>query len=279
MKARFRLLSLPAGAIFFFLSCKDMPAQNHGPIRLGDSSTIVTENDPQKLQDLVTDLQPVIPPSVDDKDTTAPPKQADTIAAKDTKSVAAATEKKQPNGAGLSADFDDVSLFVQNLNAKQVGNKSLTHANGAVYIYTGGDVNGNMLKVTGNVTKVLQRYQVAVVLKNSMGTLPLETLSNTTDWAPMVGSNNTYRISGLDAKSLENPDANASEIRKAVAKAAQRRHYSRKKVEEWVSSVRNTRSVRQKPLYITLRSVMWKIDGKDSKGKAFSKQVRLDMPL
>jgi len=37
-----------------------MPSENHGPIVLGDSSTIVTETDPARLKDLVTDLKPVI---------------------------------------------------------------------------------------------------------------------------------------------------------------------------------------------------------------------------
>src|ERR1035437_9594687 len=68
MTKRVTHIALLAGAMFLF-SCKDMPNKNHGPIVLGDSSTIVTENDPQKLQDLATDLQPVIPPS-ENKDTT-----------------------------------------------------------------------------------------------------------------------------------------------------------------------------------------------------------------
>ncbi len=51
-------------------SCKNGPAQNHGPIVLGDSSTIVTERDQQRLQDLVTDLQPTIPENKDTTETT-----------------------------------------------------------------------------------------------------------------------------------------------------------------------------------------------------------------
>jgi len=279
MKAWFRLLALPAGAVFFFLSCQDMPAQNHGPIRLGDTSTIVTENDPQKLQDLVTDLKPDIPPSVEEKDTAgqAKPDATDT----DNKNKTAATQPaKTPTPLnGLSADFEDVSVFILNVNAKQSGNKNLLHAPGAVFTFVSGNINGNMLKVTGNVTKVSQRYQVITILKNNLGTLPVEGLSNTSAWDPIVGSNGTYRISGLDAKSLEGSDANAATIRRAVEQAAKRRHYSRRKVEEWVSSLHNVRSADQRPLYVTLRSVMWKIEGKDAKGRPFSKQVRIDMPL
>jgi hypothetical protein len=83
-----------AGVCFF--SCKDMPAQHHGPIVLGDSSTIVTEKDPQKLQDLVTDLQPTI---TEPKDTTPPaPEKAPETKVPDTtkKTVVAETPKQQP---------------------------------------------------------------------------------------------------------------------------------------------------------------------------------------
>jgi len=51
------------------------------------------------------------------------------------------------------------------------------------------------------------------------------------------------------------------------------------KVQEWVNSLHNVRSLDQKPLFVVLRSVMWKIDGKDAQGKIFSKQLRVDIPL
>jgi hypothetical protein len=279
MRARFRLLALPAGALIFFSSCKDVATQSHGPIKLGDSSTIVTENNPQKLQDLVTDLQPDIPPSVEEKDTAEEVKPV--VADTDKKNKAAATlpARTASTAPGMTAGFENVTVSVPNVVAKQTGNKNLLHASGAVFTYVSGNINGNTLSVTGNVTKVSQRYQVATILKNNMGTLAIDALSSTSDWEPMVGGNNLYRISGLDTKSLEAPDGNAAGIRRAVEKAAQRHRYSRRKVAEWVSSVHNVRATNQKPLYIVLRSVMWKIEGKDAKGRAFTKQVRMDMPF
>jgi len=163
--------------------------------------------------------------------------------------------------------------------AKQAGNPNLAKANGAVYTWTSGAINGSLLKVTANVTRVSQRYQSVILLKTDLGTLPLESLSSTTDWQPLKGSDNVYRVAGLDEKSLDVPDANRNTIRNAVQKAARRHRMSRRKTEEWEESVRNVRSADQKPLYVTLRSVMWKIDGKDANGKIFSKQIRIDLPL
>ena len=268
-------------AVVFLFSCKNMPAQNHGPIVMGDSSTIVTEKDPQKLQDLVTDLQPTITESKDTTPTAAQKeseqKAPDTVK----KTVVAETPKQQPASevSGLKADFKDVSVLIPSLNAKLSGNPNLQRANGAVYSFISGNINGNLLKIMGNVTKVSQRYQSVVVLKNDMGILPLETLSTTTSWEPLKGMNNIYRITDLDEKSLDYPEANRGTIQNAVKKAAQRRRMSRKKVQEWVNSVHNVRSTNQKPLTVMLRSVMWKIDGKDANGRLFSKQIRIDVPM
>lgn len=262
----------------FLCSCKDSPSKNHGPIILGDSSTIVTETDPKNLQDLVTDLHPDIP-SHTTTDTTQP---KETVAAADTnKQTKVINPPPQPqlSGNGLLAEFKDVSVLIANVTGKQAGNPNLQRANGAVYTLTGGTINGAQMKLKGAVTKVSQRYQSAVLLKNSYGTLVLDNLSETTDWETIKGSNNQYRISGLDAQSLETADANANTIRNAVAKAAKRQRWSRKKTDEVLNSLRHVRNVNQKPLTVTLRSVMWKIDGKDAQGRAFSKQIRIDIPL
>jgi hypothetical protein len=290
MDKRFTYTAFFTIAVFLF-SCKNEQSRSHGPIVLGDSSIIVTETDPQRLQDLVADLKPVITSS-EPKDTeeTAGKTPVKGKAPDSTKKVAVPVAAKQPapaataapatfSGPGLKADFNIMSLLITNVAAKQSGNPNLTHANGAVYTLQSGTINGNLIKVTPNVTKVSQRYQSVVVLKNELGVLPLESLTTTTDWEPLKGINNIYRIAGLDEKSLEYPEVHRNEIHTAVGKAAKRHRFSRKKVQDWENSVRNVKSVNQKPLFVTLRSVMWKIDGKDASGKIFSKQIRIDIPL
>lgn len=264
------------------ISCGSGPKNNHGPIVLGDPTTIVTETDSSKLQDAVTDLKPEIPPAKDEPET---PPAATAAAATETKPATAAapvTATATPslsNIAGLHADFKETSVVLPGVTVKQAGKPNLVNANGAVYSLLSGTINGNTLKVSGNVTKVSMRYQSVVMVKNDLGTLPLESLSTTTSWKQMAGGNGNYPIKGLEAQRLEYADADAGDIRNAVQRAAQRRRYSAKKVKEWVASVRNVRAANQKPLTVSLRSVMWKIDGKDAQGKLFSKQIRIDIPM
>ncbi len=270
-------------ACFGVLSCNNMPSKTHGPIKLGDSSTIVTETDPHKLQDLVTDLKPEIPSSTQVVDTPKPTVAA-TTADTAKKQVAAASAPVPgpatlPAGAGLKAEFKEVAVLIPNLNAKLSGKADLTKANGAVYTWISGNLQGNVLRTTGNVTKVAQRYQSIIVLKTKNGSLPLEELTETTDWALVKGGSGSYPIMGLTENEMHFADADASDIKSAVMKSCRIRRYSSKKTQEWLAALNGAKVGNQKPLVVTLRSLMYKIDGKDPSGKIFSKQIRIDIPL
>jgi hypothetical protein len=268
-------------ACFLVLSCNNAPTRSYGPIKLGDPSTIITETDPHKLQDMVIDLKPEIPSStvVVDTPKTAAIQLKNVDTAK--KQVAAATPPPAalPNGPGLKAEFKDVTVMLPNVNAKLSGKPNLTNANGAVYTWLSGNFAGNVLRTTGIVTKVSQRYQSIVVLKTKNGNLPLEELSETTGWKPVTGGNGVYPIAGLNENELAFSDADANDIKQAVTKSARSRRLGSKKTQEWLGALGGVRAANQKPLVVTLRSLMWKIDGKDTNGKIYSKQIRIDIPM
>lgn len=269
-------------------SCDDSGPAVHGPIVLGDSSLIVTENDATQLKDLVVDLKPEIPPAQEPEPQADP---ADTVAHGPGKpppagaTPQATTENTQPaqpaaEVAGVKAQFKEITVTIAGIEAKQGGKADLTHASGAVYSLTKGDINGSRLHINGGtILKVSQRYQSIVVMKSEYGDMPLDALTHTESWDEISGSNGVYPVKGLAASSLEYDHASQSGIRNAVQRAAQRKRYSRKKVQEIVSSIRNVRSVNQSPFSVALKTVMWKIDGKDANGRLFSKQIRIDIPM
>jgi len=290
MVHRLRNILLVVTGTFILASCSDSSPQGTGAIVLGDSSAIVTEQDPQQLKDLVTDLQPVIPPAEnkdedpqqsaankpDSSHKPLPAQATTTVAPPAAPATPAATV---PSGPGLKAEFKDVTIIIPGLNVKQGGNPNLERANGAVYTLNDGSVSGATMRIIGTVTKVSQRYQSVVVLKTEEGTYPLDALSLTTKWEPINGTNNTYRISGVDGKNMKYYDADSRDIKSAVQRMAQRRKLSRQKTQDILSDIQKVRAANQKPLYIELRAIMWKIDGKDASGRLFSKQIRIDIPM
>lgn len=275
-KARYIILA----AAWLLASCGSQQQGPGGAIVLGDSATIVTEKDEAQLKDLVTDLQPVIPPA-EDKDKDPEPTPADTaktVAAAQPATATPAQAQALPAGPGLRAEFGEVTVFVPGLNVKQHGRADLSRASGATYSLSSGNLDGATLRVSGNVTKVSQRYQTIVVLNSDMGDIALDALVYTTSWKAIQGNNNTYSVDVPSARNAEHNNAGAASIRVAVQKEARQRRLNPRKRQHLFDEVRNVRSVTQKPLSVVVRSVMWKIDGKDERGRNYSKQVRLDIP-
>ncbi|NDC42748.1 MAG: hypothetical protein EBZ77_14570 [Chitinophagia bacterium] len=260
-------------------ACNNTVRVSRGPIRLGDSATIVTETDPARLNDLVTDLKPVIPAARPDSPANTPA-AADTSHKATVATAPAPTAAPLPQGNGLKIDFTETSIFVPGIAAKQFGKADLSKANGAVYALQGGQLPGNVLHVTGTITKVSQRYQVVCVLRGKGTYLPLDAIGATTAWQPMAGGNGSYPIKGLGPAELVAPQTSEAAIKSAIARSVRARRLNRRKQQEWMETLgRGVKAANQKPLEVVLRSVMWKIDGKKPDGKPFSKQVRIDLPL
>jgi hypothetical protein len=199
-------------------SCGSQQQKNHGPIKLGDPSTVVTESDPSNLQDLVVDVHPNLTPVAETPKPKDTAKNAATPAVDTAHKTAQATPpptpapaQSVPNGPGLKAEFKETTFFIGGLNAKISGNGNLMNANGAVYTLNSGNIPGNSVHVTGNVTKVSQRYQSIVMLKGKNGNLRLDELTETTNWKQVNGSNGAYPIAGMGDNELNVIDADGSE--------------------------------------------------------------------
>lgn len=281
----FNLLII-AGAILLQSCGNDSP--NRGkPIVLGDPATIVTETDSQYLQDFVADVKPLQPVTTEQPTTdTAAQIEAtkeETKPAEQTQTVEQKAEEKNaavPKGNGLKVEFKEITILIPNIGTRTYKQQDTRKANGATYEITSGTLVGNQIKTGGGtVTKVSQRYQTVIVVKNNLGTLVLESLNRTTDWQTLKGGNNTYNITGLGNNQLQYIKASPAAIKNAVTRAARNKRMNRATEQKWLKSVSKVRDANDKPLVVVLRSVMWKIEGKDANWKTYQKQLRIDIPL
>src|SRR5947209_2240734 len=119
-----RLIHVAFGVgLLFSFSCKNGTRKSHGAIVLGDSSTIITENDTAKLQDLVADLNPVIKSSEPADTPAAQPAKTDTPQKTATPAVAGVPKPDVAlSGNGLKADFKVMTAMIPNMAGKQAGN-------------------------------------------------------------------------------------------------------------------------------------------------------------
>ena len=263
-----------------FYGCADKPRGSHGAIVLGNPATIVTETDTQNLRDMVIDLQPALLPDTVAAKSDSPKKDSPAVAATGAATNAGATAPLPADATGLKADFKEVSVLISGIAVKQAGKTNLTNAGGAVYTLQSGNIQGSILRIScATLLKVSQRYQTVILLKTANQTFYLDDLDGTTDWAPITGSNGAFTITGLAPNQLKYETANAAEIRDALAQMCRKKHYNAKRKSELMNAIAGVRAVNQAPLHVFVRSVMWKIDGKDNTGKIFSKQIRIDIPF
>lgn len=252
--------------------------ESRGPIVLGDPSTIVTETDSSYLRDFVADVKIREIQKAPDTVAAAPP-PADTARAQE-QTPTVERGQTSPLDDGLHIPFNEITVFIPDIKIRSFRKQDPSKLNSVSYMLTNGTLKGNSFRITGaTITRVSQRYITSVVAKNNLGTLVLENLNHTSEWTVLKGKNDTYPITGLEETKLRHANPTPTAIRKAVQTAAAKKRLSRQTTQRWVEAVRNTRSVNQRPLDIKLRSVIWKIQGKDDHGKAFEKLIRIDLPV
>ncbi len=271
--------------VIAFASCNNANNKaSHGAIVLGDSSTIIYEADSQYLKDFVADIhlqQPAPPPedTVVATATPAPSTGDDTtqpriVASNTTQPTATATV---PQGTGLSIDFEELKVFIPNISTRSFS-RNPVNKNGASFQLTAGQLNGNQIKISGaTISKISQRYQTSVVVKSRNLNAVLSSLNYTSNWEMLKGNSAAFMISGLDEKQLKYTAANGAQISGALKNAMRGKRYSNKKEREIMAELSGISSVTQAPLKVVLRTVIWQIEGKDKDGRAFKKELRLDM--
>lgn len=244
---------------------------SRGPIILGDSSMIVTETDSQYLSDIVTDFQPVTPQP--ERTPQEAPHPADTAIAAPLAATAPAEAK------GLHVDFDEIQVFIADITTTSFSHSASNKKN-AAYMLTDGNLAGNKLQFSGEgtVTRVNQRYETVLAVEGTSGPLVLESLAQTSGWKTLKKEKDEVVLSGLEASKLTYFKATQSRIRSEVTKAARAQRMNRQEQQAYLNAVRNVRTANQKPMTVLLRYVIWQISGQDSKGRPFTKELRIDMP-
>lgn len=257
-------------------SCNNMSGnKNHGPIILGDSSTIVTEKDSQYLRDMVMDIQPVTVPQ---KEETAPAKDTATKkqAVKDTVSAV----KQEAAVPGFTIDFGDAKVVLAGLDAGQPKRQDPQRENDLSYSLRSGEPGkGKLVFYNAKNVTVKQRYQSRLLLKSPLGTVDLRDLGlYTSGWntVPAAAKGNTQ---SFDLNALLRPSfsqVNNNKVKNAADRELRKRRAGSKTIQSWLKEIRGIRGANDKPCEIELDNVQFQISGTDAKGKPFRKNIRID---
>lgn len=267
------VLSALAAFALLASSCDNIAGrQSRGPIVLNNPATIVTETDSLYLQDMVPD------PAFEAPVAAAPARDtavAATAPAKDTASTTPAPQPPVPAApAGLTADFGNVQITLPGVEARP-SSRSLKGATSAAFTLSDDEFSGKSILVSGGTVKRIQQrtgYSAVVeiggkpVLLSDIGTAY-------TGWQSLNGKAGNYTLAATTPPAMK---MSAATLRTAVQKAARKQRLDRKAEQKLLASAKGLSTP---PLSMAPRAYTWKIDGTDASGKAFSKDVRIDVPL
>jgi hypothetical protein len=269
------ILYIASGTILLISSCGNSPdTQNREPIKLGDSSTIITEKDSQYLKDDVMDLVPTQRLNIDT--TVAAPKKDKEVTIRDT----AVAPAKEQTAAGYTINFGDAKIVMAGLQAKDARKQNAEREDGLTYSLRSGNIASSKLYIYGvkNAT-IKQRYQSRLMLKSNLGSVDLRDLGlYTSGWntvpASQSGTTATINLSSLN--NIGYTQVNNNKIKNATDRELRKRRTNSRTIQNWMKEIKRVRNADDEPCDIILDNVQWQISGTDAKGKAFHKTIRID---
>jgi hypothetical protein len=259
-------------ALFLLASCDGITnRQGRGPIALGDPGTIVTETDTQYLQSMDPD------PAFETPDSSTRPSATRVVTAPQRDTAVTTTPSKPaatPVPSGLTADFGDVQITLPGIAARD-DSKSVRGARSAAYTLSGTSFAGKTIAVRGGTVKrIQQRTGYSGIVDINGKSLLISDFGPLYDnWQSLRGASGDYTVAPT---SPPNVGVLPATVRTAVQKVARRQRLDRKSEQKLLRSLK---SFSVPPLSMVPRVYLWKIEGADAKGKAFSKELRLDVPL
>lgn len=258
-------------ALLALSSCSENDGGKYrGPIRLGDSSMIVTETDSQYLKNDVLDVAPV---SIASRvDTAAVAEPARPVAEPAPVQEPAA----QPAPGSFAIDFGKVRLTLAGAKLKDGRKQQPEKDHGLTYVGKADEMARARIQVQGaKEIKIRQRYQSRVEVRTDMGTLDLRNMGlYTSSWSDLKG-NNSYALNMLSSPGYK--DVNQQKIRAAAEKELKRRKTSSRSAQTWLNSIKGMRNADDKPGVVVLDNVQWQISGTDAAGNRFHKNIRVDL--
>lgn len=273
---RCRLIFWILAAAAILNACSDPPMQEaKGPIVLGDSATIVTETDSRYLSDFVSDVELHAALGAQQKD--GPKDSIQSGTEKSSLMVSNVPPATAQEGSGFTIPFQEVTVTFPGTTMKSYRDQHPERNNSVSYQLVSGELAGGSLVVShGAVDKLSQRYSTIITATLGQQVLELTRLIATTSWTEVKPTGSSYAIAA-PGKHVA-PQASVSQIQMAIREAAKKGRLPKRSIKDWEMALRKIQSTNHPMLRTNIRTFLWKLEGKDASGKAYTKQIKVDIP-
>lgn len=263
--------------ICFLIACGEKETGIKKPIVMGDTSTIVTEQDEQYLENYTQDIAP-------NNHKSSAKKIAQMMVEVDSiKASRALEESNEPqvkapvNGFTISFnEFDVVFNGIQGHSAN--ANQNEKTASGVSYIFDDGEWKGMKIQVSGlTEVTIQQKLSTRLSMAFDKETILLPSLGvYQSSWYNLVGKGNVFLATG--SNSVQFSDLNNQKIKNALTAALKSKRKKAAQITEYMNAVKRTNSAVEAPCKIVVSALQFVIKGKKD-GKNVKKLIRFDIPV
>lgn len=266
-----RIIFIVVACLSLF-SCQEKK-QGGNPIIMGDSTTIVTEDDTHYLRNVTEDISPTNKKSTEGK-ITSMMMQVDSA-----KSAQKLEEENSPAPlSGFTINFSECEVVFDGLSAHAIqNNQDERKANSVSYLRDGGSLNEISLQVKGLTdVKVEQRIFTRLSVEDGADEFVLNDLGKfISPWSSLAGKD--IKFISLGANSLQFFNVDHNKIQNALDRELRKKRKSRQEIEQWMQLIKRTNSYSDAPCKINMVSGQWRITGRID-GKRVQKLIQFDIP-
>lgn len=244
------------------------------PIKLGDSTLIVTEHDSTYLQNFTNDIAPAKKKSSESQ-ITKMMVQVDSLKASQKMEQETNTNQKLN---GFTINFEECSVVFDGIAAHALNETQNERASQSVsYLKDAGTFLETKLEVSNlSELRAEQRLFVKLSIEYNGETMVLHDLGKfITQWYPLAGKNN--RFVSVSSNSLQFDNVDATKIKNALEKELKKKRKNKEEISKWMKAIAQTKSYSDAPCALIPSSSQWRIFGKVD-GKSVRKLIQFDIP-
>ena len=262
--------------LFLFLFSCDNNKVIKTPIKIGDTSTIVTENDSTYLQNFTEDITP----SKTKSHVSEISKMMVQVDSVNTQKILEedAEENKTTSVNGFTINFNEISVIMDGIAAHALNETQNERATNSVsYIKDAGNLLETKMLINGtNEFSVEQRFFVKLSIVHKDEEFILNDLGKyITQWYPLAGKDNL--VISVGANSLQFDSFDETKLKNALDRELRKKKKRKDEMQNWFNAIAQVKTYRDAPCKLIPVSSQWRIIGKKD-GKSFRKLIQLDVP-
>lgn len=265
------------GILLLVLSACETKVEEKKPIVIGDSTTIVTEQNEFYRQNNTKDISPTNKNSSEKQIHTMMVQVDSMQSAKKLEEVSASSQKTALRG--FTINFTECDIVFDGLSAHAINERQNERtSNSVAYVVDGGNISEMLVQIqTLTEVKAEQRLFTKLFIELENEIVELQDLGKyISSWTTLQGKENKFV--SLNIGNTQFFEVTHEKLVNALDRELRKKKKNKQVLQSGMTLLKNTKNYSDSPCLVKVVSSQWRIIGK-ADGKRVQKLIQFDIPL